>query len=125
MPAVVAHRSAVGQDEVDALRAVERAAAAERDDAVDASAGRVLAPRLDHVGVGVRAELVKEERHDADGVQQRRRAIHQAGRDNSFVGDDQRAREPELGAQQAKLIQRAVSKDDAGSQCEIKRSHGR
>ena len=46
--AIVGDRAAVGQQQIDALGAVERAAAAERDEAVDVERGGRVAARFDH-----------------------------------------------------------------------------
>ncbi len=58
---VVGHRAAVGQQEVDALGAVERAAAAEPDDRVDPERRGKGAAGLDHRGIGILAEVVVRE----------------------------------------------------------------
>jgi hypothetical protein len=122
---IIAHRPAVGQHEVDAFRAIERASAAERDDAVDVPFGSVLTARLDHLRVGIGAEAVKKERHDADRVQKLRGAVHETRGDNPFVRHDQRAREAKLVPQEPKLLQHPLAEDEAGSQCEIKWGHQR
>ena len=59
---IVAHRAAVGQHEVDALGAIERAAAPERHERIDRTRGGGDAPGLDHAAVGVGVELVKARR---------------------------------------------------------------
>ena len=71
--AIVRDAAAVGQQEVDPLRAVERAAAAERDDRIDAQRLGEAAPGLDHRAVRVLAEVVKG--HDFDRPRLRATAI--------------------------------------------------
>src|SRR5262249_6825402 len=64
-PPVPPIRPAVGEHEVDPFRAVERAAAADRDDRVDAARRRERSSGLDHPIVGIAVEVVKAMRRDA------------------------------------------------------------
>jgi hypothetical protein len=62
---VIAYRAAVRQQEVDALRAIERTAAAQRDDRINLHRGGEVAPALAHIGVRVHVEFVKGKNFDA------------------------------------------------------------
>ncbi len=57
--------AALREHEVDPFRTIEGAAAAKPDDRIDATIRRVTPARLEHLGVGIRAELteVKGARH--------------------------------------------------------------
>src|SRR4029453_16975815 len=68
--AIVGHHAAIRQAEIDALRAVERAASSNRDDGVDAERSREYAPRFDHGAVGVAAEILKQEHVGPGGLEQ-------------------------------------------------------
>ena len=92
--AVLAHLAAVGEQEIDPLGAVERAAAADGDDRIERAVlpGERRAAR-DHGAVGILREV--RERHDGE-----RRGFERAlyrrgvtGLDDAGVGDEQRAAE--------------------------------
>ena len=123
VPAVVAHRAAVGQDEVDPLRAIERAAAAERDDRVDRRRRGVRAPGFDHRGIGVRVEVVEDVPDDAGRLQAGDRASHDAGRHDPLVGDDQRSRKCQLARERAQLVQRAIAENHPCPEREVEWDH--
>jgi hypothetical protein len=121
--AVVAHRAAVGQEEVDPLGAVERAAAAEADDRVRLEARGVSAARFHHRAVGVLAELVEGDDRDVRVLEQPARRRHVAGIDEAGVGDEQRAAESEIGGQMTEPRERALTEDDARARPEVEGLH--
>ena len=59
---VVLHAAAVGQQEVDALGAIQGAASPQSDDGVRPLFGCELSPPLDHGGIGVDVEVVERHR---------------------------------------------------------------
>ena len=63
---------------------------------------------LDHGGVRVRVEIVKEEGLGAARLEQDRCALHLPRRDDPPVGDDQRTTERELASQLPKSPQRPL-----------------
>jgi hypothetical protein len=86
---VVAHGPAVGQDEIDPLGAVERAAAPEPDDRIDAARCGMHPARLDHARVGVRIEVVERTGCDAGLAQNRLHTANQSRGHDAGVGHDQ------------------------------------
>ena len=109
----IVNDATLGQQKVDSLCAVERAAAAEADDRVDALARRVAPAGLEHVGIGVRTELAELERVDARRFKRRMRVLEMPGPDEPRIGDEQRPRKPQLLRQRSKPIDRTVARQHA------------
>src|SRR5262249_38485295 len=120
----VGHRPAVRQDEVDALRAVHRAAAPEADERVDLLLRSEGGSARDHVRVGIVAKVVEGHAFDS-GVRERpsgRR--HVARLDEPLVGDEERPAEAELARELAEAGERALPVDDPGPGDEVEAFHG-
>ncbi len=109
----VVDHAALRQQKVDAFRAVQRAAAAEADDRVDALACRKTFAGLEHVGVRVRSEVAELDRVNARRFERRMRMLQMPGLHQAGIGDQQRAREPQLLCQRAKPIDRTVTREHA------------
>ena len=119
---VVGHLAAVGQQEVDALGAVHRAAAADGDDEVDAvRAGERPAPASTCRVVGFSSTPSKTNDLQAGLAQRRQGALRMAGRLQAGVGDEQDAPAAQLARQLAQAGERAGPEDDARQRVVVER----
>ena len=121
--AVVAHRAPVGQHEIDPLGAVERAAASDRDDRIDAQGGGERAPGLDHAGVRTRREAAEQPARRAALLERGLRVRSMARRHDARVRHDERPRESELARERAEPCEGAFAEDDARPMVEVERGH--
>ena len=96
VPTVVGDRSAVAQHEVDALRAVERAAAANADDRIDVQRTRECHSSIDHRAIRVDPDPVEEKRFDVLGSKSVEDAVGMPGLADARVGDDECAAEAKV-----------------------------
>ena len=87
---VVPDPPTVSEHEVDALGAVERAAAAERDDRIDRGPGRDNASGFNHGRGGVGVEVMKAGDGDPGALQAEGRLRHMPGIDEPWIGDEER-----------------------------------
>ena len=120
--AVVGHLAAVGQDEVDALGTVHRAAAADADDQVDAQR-----PREDDAGLHVpvsrvRFDVVEDEDLQARLADRLDGALRVAGGFEAGIGDQEDARLAQLAGHLAEPGERAGAVDDPRRRVVIKRA---
>ena len=106
VPPVVRHRSAVGQDEVDALGAVDRTATAQTDEPVEAEGRSDQAARLHHGRGWVLGEVVKGVGRHTRGPQQSKRLGHIAGLSDPSVRHHQHIGQPEVTGRVAELRER-------------------
>ena len=84
-------------------------------------AGGVGAAGLDHVAVGVLAELVKREGGEAGLLQRSHGGGDGAGRDEAGIGDEQDAGEPEIAGEGAEPRRGARGEDDASTGVKFER----
>ena len=112
--AVITHRAAARQDEVDALCAVERAAAAKRHDRIDPRRRRDQAPGFNHARVGVGVEIVKARGGVACGPQQRHRFFDVASRDDAGIGNEQGMSTPQVADEVSETPECGIAEDDTG-----------
>ena len=122
---VVLHPAAVGVEEVDALGAVHRAAAAEADDQVGIEAAwRTPAPASTWSVVGFSADAVEQLRLDAGLVAATSSPrCGMAGRDDARVADDQRPPCAELAGQARRARRSCRAEDDPRARLEVERNH--
>ena len=90
-PFVLRDAAAMDDDHADPLRGVNRAAAADRHQAVTAFRLVVAGAGVDERDAGVGAHLVVGDRVETSGAQRLERLVEQPGFHDSMVGDDQRA----------------------------------
>ena len=119
--AVVGHRAAVGQQEIDTLGAVERAAAAPGDERVDTQLRRMQPSDLDHVRIGIAVEIVEHAGRHPRRVERRERSSHLTRRDEALVGDDERSPESHLARQRAELTRRAGTEHEPRPRLKVER----
>ncbi len=100
--------AALREHEVDPFRTIEGAAAAKPDDRVDSAIRRVTPARLEHPGVGIRAELAEMQGVDTGRLERSTRVIVMTGPHQAGVRHDERAPESELFRQRPELIDRSV-----------------
>ena len=72
---VVLHAPAVGQHEVDALGAIQRAASSQSNDGVRPVTGSELPTPLDHGGIGVDVEIMERHRLDSGRPERNQRFL--------------------------------------------------
>ena len=121
--AVVGHRAAVRQQQVDRLGAIERAAAAEADDGVDAPPRRERHAAVDHGRVRVDVEVVEDGALHSGLPQQPERPVDVSRLLEAGVGDDQGPREAEVAGQFADAVDGAPSEHQARGEVEVEGRH--
>jgi hypothetical protein len=116
---VVAHPSAIGQQEVAALGGVHRAAAAEADDDVDFPVTRHREAGIDVGGGGVLVRPVVGHYREAGPLERLPHLGRMAGGDQALIGDQQRARRPDLTCQLAQTCQATRPRDQPRTCSEV------
>jgi hypothetical protein len=109
----IPHRTALRQQEVDPLGAIEGAASAKGDDRIDAFAVGIRPTRLDHIGVGVWTEVAENEHMDAGALEQPVCAFEVPRPREARIGNQQCTREAEFPGKPPELLQHARAKKDA------------
>ena len=121
--AIIAHRAAVGQEEIDPFRAVQRAPATETDDGVEAERLREGAASLDHRAVRIGTKLGEEDRVNARSLQNSRGAGGVTGIDDTGVGHEQRTFEPQIAREVPKTLQNTEPEYDSSARTKLERNH--
>src|SRR5262249_6555421 len=115
------HPAAVGQNEVDGFRAVQRTAPTNGDDAVDVVRAGKDDPRV-HFALGrVLLHAVESEDFQARFAQDLRGALRVAGVFEAGVGDQKHARAADGPHRVAEVVQSARRADDAAERLKVKR----
>ena len=121
--AIIANSAAVGEQEVDPLAGIERAAAAERHDAVDRVRRGERAPRFDHRAVRVFAEFVKGNHRDGRRLERAANGRDMSRADEPGIRDEQRALKPQLPCRRPHPIDTSGTEDYARPRVELERHH--
>jgi hypothetical protein len=116
---VVAHATAVGEQEVGALRGIHRAAAAQPDDQVDAPALRYRQAGIDIDSAGILAHLVVDHHHDAHRIEGGAHLLRMPGADDAGIGHQQGVAGAETLGQFPDAAHRTGAEDQAGPLGEI------
>ena len=121
-PPVVLDLSAVGQQEVDPLRAVHAATTADRDEEVDPLGLRNGQSSIYVVGGRIGVDVLEDERIETRLAQGRDRLCHVSGPFNAVVGDNEDSRAAQFARQLAQTRHRSRSEDDSRARIEVERS---
>ena len=113
--AVVGHAAAVREQEVRALGAVERAAAAQRHEGIGAARPCRLGRHLHHRPIGLVVKVVKQRDLDPGRGESLARAPGMAARHEAAIGHEQCPTKAQLPGQFAQTAERTRAKDYAGA----------
>ena len=121
--AVIADAPAVRQNEVDAFGTVERAAAAQRDDRINAQWFSESGPRFDHGAVGILAEGVIWQNADPFGLESLRQGSDVTDLDDAGIRDEKRALEMKSLRELTGTLDGPTSEHDARARLKFVRNH--
>src|SRR5687767_10393443 len=96
VPAIILHATAVGENEVDALGAIHRTAAAEPDDRIDLFVRSKLGARIDHTRIRVYFEIVKADDFNCRRAKWLDRFVNVPRRNHAVISHKQDAPKPQL-----------------------------
>jgi len=115
--------STIGKEKVDSFGTVQRAPAAETDYGIDVKRCGKRSARFDHSSVRVYFKIVKPKYLDSCPSQRRQSFIDMTGGNETLIGNEERATDPQFSRQLAKALDRASAEDEPSLELKFEGVH--